>query len=127
MGFKSFVFYGNEFVSKKISTILSKDIVSSEFHFIQEFLSISDVGFALTNPDEISARALLKIWRTEVYADGGANQAPSITFMHENELKVIIPRVVCEALGIHVHTAYNVSIPDDTIRTFFSQLGYLMI
>lgn len=52
------------------------------FHIIQDFLRVSEIGFALTNPIKVSARSVLHIWKKRVYSDGQGSQPQSITFTH---------------------------------------------
>lgn len=50
MAFKSFIFDGTEFVPNKYDAIFTKDGVHSDFHFSQDLLLVSEVGYAMVNP-----------------------------------------------------------------------------
>ena len=62
MATKAFVFDGAKFVTNNYAAILDNNRVESDFHLIQDFLRLSEVGFALTNPIVILGRQVLKFW-----------------------------------------------------------------
>lgn len=63
---QGFMFDGAKFVPNNFDARFEKIGVPAEFHAIQDCLSVSEIGFSLTNPDIISARAVLQVWRTGV-------------------------------------------------------------
>lgn len=102
MASKGFEFDGVTFVINNVSAILSKDTVDSDFYIIQYFLRMSEMGFALTNPDKVYSRKVFQILRTSVYHAGNASRSPSITSTNSDVEYTITPTVVCQALGIPV-------------------------
>lgn len=122
---KSLKFDGVEFVTNNYTAIHRKDYVSKDFHLIQDYLSISPIGFDLTNPSTVSARVVLHIWRTVEYFDGDANRAPNISFMHDGKTLYITPKMVVETLHLPDVQAHVESYPDEVIRTFLMKIGYI--
>lgn len=105
---KSYTFDGAEFVPNNYVVILTKDGVHVDFQFLQYLSSVSEVGYALVNPEIVSRRQVLDFWRVATYFEGGENGTPNITYSHNGVEHVITLRTVCEALHIPLHTSYTV-------------------
>ena len=82
----------------------------------------NDIGYALTQPVEVSIRAVLAIWTTSVYSFGNHSVPPSICFTHNLETMMITPTVVREALYIPAKHGYNLSIDDQVMSDFLTLL-----
>lgn len=59
MASNGFEFDGVTLLINNFSVIFPKDSVDSDFHIIQDFLRVSELWLALTNPDKVSARKVL--------------------------------------------------------------------
>ena len=57
---KDLIFDGAKFVPNNYMAILSKDEAPSELHFIQDFLSRSEIGYVLTQPEALSGTQVLE-------------------------------------------------------------------
>lgn len=88
-------------------TILTKEGVNKDFHFIQDFLLHNDIVYTLTQPEEVSVRAVLVIWNIGVCNAGNQSVPPSISFTHSGKSLMITPTVVREALQIPTKNGYN--------------------
>ena len=77
---KDLIFNGEKFVPNNYTAILTKSEAPSELHFIQDFLTHSEIGFALTQPSYLSGTQVLTFWCTGLYDDGGKDGTPSIVF-----------------------------------------------
>ena len=115
---KSFRFENVEFVTNNYAAILSHTDAPSEYHVIQDFLKTGPFGYALTNPEEISASAVLQIWRTAKIGD------KKILFQHDGREYEINSSVIEKALKIPGDSGFVSSYPDNTIRSFIDSLGY---
>ena len=73
----------------------------------------SDLGYALTAPNVLSASQVKAVWRTGTIDDGGINGSPSITFSYGDEEYAITIRTVREALGLPQRTSYTVMVGDE--------------
>ena len=47
---KDIIFNGAKFVPNNYAAILTKSEAPSELHFVQDFLTHSEIGYALTQP-----------------------------------------------------------------------------
>ena len=58
---QTFIHRDMKFVSNNFMAPLSKMPSSDGFHIVQEFLASSPLGFALTHPTRVSAKAIQQI------------------------------------------------------------------
>lgn len=77
---------------------------------------MSEIGYTLTQLDEMSVRAVLTIWNHETYNTCSVSVPPAITFPYKEEILIITPIVVCEALHIPISTltAYQGLLPNNS-------------
>ncbi|KAL8089092.1 hypothetical protein AgCh_038747 [Apium graveolens] len=102
---KDVIFDGAKFVPNNFSAILSKSEAPSELHFIQDFLASSDIGYALTEPNEVSGTQVLKFWRSGVYDDGGAQGSLSdIKRGHKAAKNPVAIRAMQEEVKVYFST-----------------------
>lgn len=88
---------------------------------MHDWLSVSEIGFALTNSDVVSTRVVLQVWRTRVYDSATS----SINFVYEGESNIIPSQVIREALRILEKTTYTMVVSDNTMKEFFNWLNYI--
>ena len=120
---KDLIFSGAKFVPNNYSSILSKDEAPSELHFIQDFLANSDIGYALTQPEEFSGTQVLEFWRSGIYDDGGAQGSPSIIFTTGEDEHVVTLATVRQALQLPENCIYS-TVEEPVLQNMMASLGY---
>ena len=120
---KDVIYNGAKFVPNNYSAILSKAEAPSELHFIQDFLTSSDIGYALTQPDAVSGTQVLEFWRSGVYDDGGAQGSPSIIFSSGEDEYVVTLSTVRQALQLPENCVYS-TVEDPVLQNMMASLGY---
>ncbi|KAK1384161.1 hypothetical protein POM88_021896 [Heracleum sosnowskyi] len=121
---KNLTHNGVLFVTNNYSAILDKSKAPSEFHLIQDFLASSSIGFALTEPKAISAKAVMQIWSTATYTPGTSNAQPGLTFSYRNDLYEVTPTTVQRALHLGSPTSFTSFFSEAVLREFFTKIGY---
>lgn len=112
---KKTIIHGHTFATNNYVALLSHEKMSSEFHVIQDFLALSDIGFVLSNPVKVSYKAAMHVWDTTKYD----TKSGAFTFKYNGELFKITPDVVVNALdGPHEN------ITNETLFKFIRNLGY---
>lgn len=61
---KQKIVLGNTFGTHNFISPLCHQEIPSEFHVIQDFLTLSAIGYALTNPVKVSYKTVLQVWNT---------------------------------------------------------------
>ena len=90
---QTFVHRDMKFVSNNFMAPLSKTPSSDGFHVVQDFLASSPLGYALTHPTRVFAKAIQQIWNHSSIADNG-----DIFFTHASNTFVITRDVIVQAL-----------------------------
>ena len=116
---QTFVHRDMKFVSNNFMAPLSKMPSSDGFHVVQDFLASSPLGYALTHPTRVSAKAIQQIWNNSSIADNG-----DILFTHASNTFVITRDVIIKALRFHEEQSTAVSYSETEMRTFLTQIGY---
>ena len=52
------------FATNNFCAPLSNTDMPKEFHMIQDFLSVSAIGYALTQPAKVTYKSVLQVWET---------------------------------------------------------------
>ena len=92
---QTFIHRDMTFVSNNFLAPLSKMSSSEGFHIVQDFLASSPLGFALTHPTQVSAKAIQQIWNYSSIADNG-----DILFTYAANTFVITRNVIVKALRL---------------------------
>lgn len=106
------------------ASILGKFGVDTYYHLMQDLLSVSGVGFALTNPHVVFGSNILEFWRMAQFDDGGEYGTPNIIFTHGGEEKIVTPQTVRAALHIPAHDNYTTFVRDNDMKRFLTLTGY---
>ncbi|KAK1392284.1 hypothetical protein POM88_011340 [Heracleum sosnowskyi] len=115
---------GLEFVPNNYAAPLANENAPEAFHLIQDFLSNSDVGTALTAPLKLSASQIRSFWQTGTYDNGGESGSPSIIFEFQGEEFVVTPTTVRDALGLEDFNAFIISVGDFELVRMMREIGY---
>ncbi|KAK1404788.1 hypothetical protein POM88_004393 [Heracleum sosnowskyi] len=115
---------GLEFVLNNYSAPLANENAPETFHLIQNFLSNSDIGTALTAPLKLSASQIRTFWQTGTYDDGGETGSPSIIFEFQEEEYTVTPTTVRDALGLEDFNAFTISVGDSELIRMMREIGY---
>ena len=121
---KNLVYNGTKFVPNNFAAVLTKSEVPSELHFIQDFLANSEIGFALTQPEQISPDQVLTFWRTGLYDDGGRHGTPSIVFTANEVEYVVTPVTVRKALHLPEDVDFTPAVGLELLQNMMASLGY---
>lgn len=121
---KNFVCDGATFVTNNYVPILSKEGVPADFDIIQDILSSGSIFPALTQPEAVSAKTVLEIWRTCTYNDGGSNIPLVISFTQAGETYEITQAVVVRALSLPEVNSYQEVFIDAEVTEFLLEIGY---
>ena len=121
---KNLVYNGTKFVPNNFAAVLTKSEVPSELHFIQDFLANSEIGFALTQPEQISPDQVLTFWRTGLYDDGGRHGTPSIVFTVQEVEYVVTPLTVRKALHLPEDVNFTPAVGLELLQNMMASLGY---
>ncbi|KAK1364876.1 hypothetical protein POM88_040437 [Heracleum sosnowskyi] len=124
MATTAFVSSGLEFVPNNYTAPLNTANAPEAFHLIQNFLTNSDIGTALTAPMKLSATQIKSFWQTGVYDNGGETGSPSILFEYEGQEFVITPTTVRDALGFEDFNAFTISVGDSELVRMMREIGY---
>lgn len=68
----------------------------SDFHIIQTFLSLSDIGYTLTNPVKVSYKAVMQVWNTAKVNE----KTGDVTFEYNGQTYEITPDVIIATLKL---------------------------
>ncbi|KAK1355749.1 hypothetical protein POM88_049005 [Heracleum sosnowskyi] len=115
---------GLEFVPNNYAAPLANENAPEAFHLIQDFLSNSDVGTALTAPLKLSASQIRTLWQTGTYDNGGESGSPSIIFEFQGEEFIVTPTTVRDALGLEDFNAFTISVGDSELIRMMREIGY---
>ncbi|KAK1384788.1 hypothetical protein POM88_022523 [Heracleum sosnowskyi] len=115
---------GLEFVPNNYAAPLANENAPEAFHLIQNFLSNSDIGTALTAPLKLSASQIRTLWQTGTYDDGGETASPSIIFEFQEEEFTVTPTTVRDALGLEDFNAFTISVGDSELVRMMREIGY---
>ncbi|KAK1365606.1 hypothetical protein POM88_041167 [Heracleum sosnowskyi] len=115
---------GLEFVPNNYAAPLANENAPEAFHLIQNFLSNSDIGTALTAPLKLSASQIRTFWQTGTYDDGGETGSPSIIFEFQEEEFTVTPTTVRDALGLEDFNAFTISVGDSELIRMMREIGY---
>ena len=115
---KSVMIDGYEFVTNNFAAILDNASAPEQFHKMQDFLKASPIGYALIQPESISAKAVIQIWSTAEIGDG------FIKFSYAEKENSITPDVVREALHLPRVSSFAPLTLDDEMKFFIESLGY---
>ena len=116
---QTFVHRDMKFVPNNFKAPLSKTPSSDGFHVVQGFLATSPLGYALTHPTRVSAKAIQQIWNHSSIADNG-----DIFFTHASNTFVITRDVIVQALRLPEAQSEAVSYSEAEMRTFLTHVGY---
>ena len=116
---QTFVHRDMKFVSNNFMVPISKMPSSDGFHVVQDFLATSPLGYALTHPTRVSAKAIQQIWNHSSIADNG-----DIFFTHASNTFVITRDVIVQALRLPEAQSEAVSYSEAEMRTFLTHIGY---
>ena len=116
---QTFIHRDMKFVSNNFMAPLSKTPSSDGFHIVQDFLASSPLGFALTHPTRVSAKAIQQIWNHSSIADNG-----DIFFTYAANTFVITKDVIVKALQLPEDQSAAVSYSETEMREFLTQIGY---
>ncbi|KAK1382120.1 hypothetical protein POM88_019855 [Heracleum sosnowskyi] len=119
-----FIASGLEFVPNNYSAPLANENAPEAFHLIQNFLTNSAIGTALTAPLKLSASQIARFWQTGVYDNGGETGSPSIVFEFNGEEYVVTPDTVRDALDIESFNSYTIAVGDDQLLSMMREIGY---
>lgn len=122
MATSKFYFEGVSFVTNSYAAILRKQGVNEDFHFVQDFFQTSEIGHALTRPQEVYGHAIFAIWNNKTFYPGCTNVSPLFTFPHDGETLTITPSVVHNALNLPNKHGYTLVFNGKDIRGFFANL-----
>ncbi|XP_074332607.1 glycolipid transfer protein 2-like isoform X2 [Apium graveolens] len=89
----------------------------------KDFLTSSDIGFALTEPTSISGVQVLEFWRSGVYDNGGAHGSPSLIFSSGENEYVVTLSTVRQALQLPEDCVYS-TVDDSVLQNMMVSLGY---
>ena len=92
---------------------------SDGFHIVQDFLASSPLGFSLTHPTRVSAKAIQQIWNHSSIADNG-----DIFFTYAANTFVITRDIIVKALHLPEEQSAAVSYSETEMRVFLTQIGY---
>ncbi|KAK1393703.1 hypothetical protein POM88_012759 [Heracleum sosnowskyi] len=115
---------GLEFVPNNYAAPLANENAPEAFHLIQNFLSNSDIGTALTAPLKLSASQIRTLWQTGTYDNGGETGSPSIIFEFQEEEFTVTPTTVRDALGLEDFNAFTISVGDSELVRMMREIGY---
>ncbi|XP_074348798.1 uncharacterized protein LOC141687424 [Apium graveolens] len=124
MALKDIIFDGAKFVPNNYATFLTKSEAPSELHFIKDFLSHSEIGFALTQPFSICGTQVLTFWRTGHYDYGGKHGTPSIVFTANEVEYVVTPGAVRKALHLPESCQFSSAVEEPLLQQMMANLGY---
>ena len=116
---QTFIHRDMKFVSNNFMAPLSKTPSSDGFHIFQDFLASSPLGFALTHPTRVSAKAIQQIWNHSSIAENGY-----ILFTYATNTFVITRDVIVKALRLPEELSEAVSYSETEMRVFLTQIGY---
>ena len=116
---QTFIHRDLKFVPNNFIASLLKTPSSDGFHVVQDFLVSSPLGFALTHPTRVSAKAIQQIWNNYLIADNG-----DILFTYAANTFVITRDVIVKALRLPEGQSTNVSYSENEMKVFLTQLGY---
>ncbi|KAK1351404.1 hypothetical protein POM88_054377 [Heracleum sosnowskyi] len=119
-----FTAFGLEFVPNNYAAPLANENAPEAFHLIQNFLSNSDIGTALTAPLKLSASQIRTFWQTGTYDDGGETGSPSIIFEFQEAEFTVTPTTVRDALGLEDFNAFTISVGDSELIRMMREIGY---
>ncbi|KAK1388065.1 hypothetical protein POM88_016243 [Heracleum sosnowskyi] len=115
---------GLEFVPNNYAAPLANKNAPEAFHLIQDFLSNSDVGTALTAPLKLSASQIRTFWQTCTYDNGGESGSPSIIFEFQEEEFIVTLTTVRDALGLEDFNAFTIFVGDSELVRMMREIGY---
>ncbi|KAK1383216.1 hypothetical protein POM88_020951 [Heracleum sosnowskyi] len=115
---------GLEFVPNNYAAPLANENAPEAFHLIQDFLSNSDIGTALTAPLKLSASQIRSLWQTGTYDNGGESGSPSIIFEFQGDEFTVTPTTVRDALGLEDFNAFIISVGDSELVKMMREIGY---
>ena len=121
---KGLIYDGAKFVPNNYMAILNKDEDPSKLHFIQDFLSRSEIGYALTQPQLLSGKQILEFWRSGVYDDGGENGSPSIIFTTGEDEHLVTLSTIRQALHLPENCTYSSLVGELALQNMMANLGY---
>ena len=108
-----------EFVTNNFAAVLDNSLAPDCYHQVQDFLKSSPIGYALTQPESISTKAVIQIWSTAKVVDD------KITFTHAEKEFVITPDVIRKALHLPQVSSYApVYTLMKKLKSFIDSLGY---
>lgn len=121
---KDIVYQGTKFVPNNFAAVLNKAEVPSDFHFVQDFLAHSEIGYALTEPEHFSPDQVLTFWITGKYDDGGRHGTPSIVFTANEVDYYVTPLTVRKALHLPEAVTFTPAVGVELLQIMMASLGY---
>ena len=116
---QTFIHRDLKFMPNNFIASLSKTPSSDGFQVVQDFLVSSPLGFALTHPTRVSAKAIQQIWNNSSIAENG-----DIHFTYAANTFVITRDVIVKALRLPEGQSAHVSYSENEMKVFLTQLGY---
>ena len=116
---QTFIHSDMKFVPNNFMAPLLKTPSSDGFYIVQDFLVSSPLGFALTHPTKVSAKAIQQIWNHSSIADNG-----DIFFTHAANTFVITKDIIVKALRLPESQSAAASYLKNEMRVFLTRIGY---
>ena len=116
---QTFIHEDLKFVPNNFMALLHKSTSSEGFHVVQDFLASGPLGYALTQPTQISAKSVQQIWNNSTVADDG-----DIVFTHGENTFVITRDVIVKALKLPEGLSTNILYTKNEMKGFLVQIGY---
>ena len=116
---QTFIHEDLKFVPNNFMAPLHKSTSSEGFHVVQNFLASGPLGYALTQPTQVSAKSIQQIWNNSTIADDG-----DIVFTHADNSFVITRDVIVKSLRFPEGLSTNIIYSENEIKGFLTQIGY---
>ena len=117
---QTFIHEDLKFLPNNFMELLQKSTSSEGFHVVQDFLASGPLGYALTQPTQISAKSVQHIWNNSTVADDG-----DIVFTHGENTFVITRDVIVKALKLPEGLSTNILYTENKMKAFLVQIGIL--
>ena len=117
---QTFIHRDLKFVPNNFMAPLSKTPSSDGFHVVQDFLASNPLGFPLTHPTRVSAKAIQQIWNHSSIADNG-----DIFFTYAANTFIITKDIIVKTLRLPESQSAAVSYLESEMRVFLTRIGYI--
>ncbi|KAK1360911.1 hypothetical protein POM88_045385 [Heracleum sosnowskyi] len=121
---KQTVISGVAFATNNFVAVLDHQDLPSEFHIIHDFLTSSQLKYALTEPASVSFKSVMQVWNS-VSFDKGHSGSILMSFEYDGVTHYVTPAIVEEALHLPIlGDAVPDNVSDSTLFEFVTKLGY---